>query len=63
LWKGVVTVYKDGEQVQSFTGNERPNNARVVLLTKDGSIVHFYDEGFSVDALNQLRNHLTANKS
>ena len=63
LWQGVVTVYKDGEQVQSFTGNEHPNNARVVLLTKDGSIVHFYDKGFSVDALNQLRNHLTANKS
>jgi hypothetical protein len=62
LWKGVVTVYKDGEQVQSFTGNERPNNARVVLLTKDGSIVHFYDKGFSVDALNQLRSHLIANK-
>jgi len=58
LWKGVVTVYKDGEKVQTFTGNERPNNARVVLLTKDGSIVHFYDKGFSVDALNQLRSHL-----
>jgi len=50
-------------KVQTFTGNEHPNNARVVLLTKDGNIVHFYDEGFSVDALNNLRNHLTAKKS
>ncbi|HBY86148.1 MAG TPA: hypothetical protein DEO86_09755, partial [Colwellia sp.] len=58
LWKGVVTVYNDGEKVQTFTGNDRPNNARVVLLTKGGSIVHFYDEGFSVNALNQLRSHL-----
>ena len=63
LWKGVVTVYKDGEKVQTFTGNERPNNARVILLTKGGSIVHFYDEGFSVDALNQLRHYLSDNKS
>lgn len=63
LWKGVVTVYKDGNKVQAFTGNERPNNARVVLLKKDGSILHFYDEGFSVDALNKLKSHLTANKA
>ncbi|MGI1999796.1 hypothetical protein [Shewanella frigidimarina] len=55
LWKGVVTIYKDGDQVQAFTGNENPNNTRVVLLNEQGKIIYFYDQGFSVDALNQLR--------
>jgi hypothetical protein len=56
LWKGVVTVYQDGDQVQEFTGNETPNNARVILLNNKGNVLYFYDDGFSVDALNQLRN-------
>lgn len=55
LWKGVVTVYADGDKVQRFTGNLNPNNARVMLLNKQGSIVYFYDQGFSVEALNELR--------
>ena len=58
LWKGVVTVYDDGATVQEFTGNENPNNARVVLLDKDGVVRYFYDEGFSVAALNDLRSLL-----
>lgn len=62
LWKGVVTVYKDGDKVQAFTGNERPNSARVILLDRGGNILHFYDEGFSVDALNKLRSHLIDDK-
>ena len=55
LWKGVVTVYGDGEQVQEFTGNENSSNARVVLLNKAGEILYFYDQGFAVDALNNLK--------
>ena len=55
LWKGVITVYQDGDRVQAFTGNENPNNARVVLLDDQGKIIYFYDRGFSVDALNKLR--------
>jgi hypothetical protein len=58
LWKGVITVYEDGEKVQAFTGNEDPNNARVILLNKEGTILYFYDDGFSVSALNQLRDIL-----
>lgn len=58
LWKGVITLYKDGDKVQRFTGNEAPNNARVVLLNQSGKIVWFYDDGFSVDALNQVRDLL-----
>jgi hypothetical protein len=55
LWSAVVTVYEDGARVQSFTGNEKPNNARVVLLDNEGKVIYFYDRGFSVDALNRLR--------
>ena len=59
LWKGVITVYADGETIQAFTGNENPNNARVILLNENGTIFYFYDGGFSVAALNQLRYVLT----
>ena len=59
LWKGVITVYEDGELIQEFTGNENPNNARVLLLDKDGVIIYFYDRGFSVSALNDVRDLLT----
>ena len=55
LWKVVITVYDDGDKIQEFTGNENPNNARVVLLNKAGVVQFFYDRGFSVAALNQLR--------
>lgn len=55
LWKGVITVYEDGDKVQQFTGNENPNNARVLLLDKTGTIIYFYDRGFSVAALKQIR--------
>jgi hypothetical protein len=58
LWKGVVTVYADGDKVQRFTGNLNPNNARVMLLDKEGTIVYFYDRGFSVEALNEVREAL-----
>lgn len=55
LWSSVVTVYTDGDAVQKFTGNTNPFNARV-LLVKNGEILFFKDEGFSVDALNKLDN-------
>ncbi|MGX5173927.1 hypothetical protein ACUR5C_07895 [Aliikangiella sp. IMCC44653] len=58
LWKGVITVYEDGDQLQQFTGNTNPNNARVILLDKSGTVRYFYDQGFSVDALKQLKTTL-----
>lgn len=58
LWKGVITVYEDGEKIQKFTGNKNPNNARVLLLDNNGEILYFYDEGFSVAALNGVRHLL-----
>ena len=36
LWKGVITIYGDGEKIQLFTGNMNSNNARVILLGKNG---------------------------
>jgi len=54
LWSIVITVYKDGDTIQQFTGNEKPNNARVVLLDEAGKVIHFYDRGFSVSALNSV---------
>lgn len=59
LWSIVITVYEDGETVQAFTGNERPNNARVILLDANGTVNHFYDRGFSVQALNDLRSNIS----
>lgn len=58
LWKIVITVYDQGDVIQAFTGNENPNNARVILLDENSRISYFYDRGFSVDALNTLRKTL-----
>jgi hypothetical protein len=55
LWGGVITIYNDGEAVQKFTGNQSPNNSRVVLIDSNGKILYFYDRGFSVDALHKLK--------
>ncbi len=55
LWKGVVTVYADGDKVQRYTGNQNPNNARVLLLDEQGRVQYFYDQGFAVAALRQVR--------
>jgi hypothetical protein len=55
LWRGVITLYEDGETMQAFTGNENSNNARIILIDSNGKVLHFYDRGFSVDALNELR--------
>lgn len=55
IWQGVITVYTDGERVQKYTGNIKPKNARVLLLNSQGEVLHFYDRGFSVGALNALR--------
>ena len=58
----ILIPHEDGEKVQEFTGNESGNNARVALLNKDGVILYFYDRGFSVGALNELRNALEATR-
>ncbi len=58
LWQGVITIYKDGDRIQQLTGNTNPNNARVMLLSPTGNIDYFYDRGFSVAALNEVRSRI-----
>ena len=60
LWKGVITVYEDAGKIEALTGTTNPNNARVVLLNGQNEIIYFYDDGFSVAALNALRSHVGA---
>lgn len=60
LWGGVITIYDDADKIRLLTGTENPNNARVILLNGEGKITFFYDEGFSVEALNNLRDVLAA---
>ena len=54
LWGAVITIYKEGEHLQKFTGNTFPKNARVILLDASGKIRFFTDRGFSVLDLNRL---------
>lgn len=63
LWKGVITLYADGETLQAITGNENANNARVLLVDNKGNIVYFYDRGFSVSALNALIDKISHTES
>ena len=47
-WASVVTLYGDDARiVAEFTGNELPNNARVLLLNGSGTVVWFHDRGYS----------------
>lgn len=61
MWSIVVTVYDDGDNIQKFTGNIKPNNARVVVINESGNVIHFYDRGFSVAALNNVVSVLEQN--
>ena len=55
IWGGVITIYKEGQKIQEFTGNENLNNTRVVLIDESGKVIFFHDRGFSVKALNELK--------
>ena len=47
-WSAVVTLYGDAAKpVAKLTGTESGNNARVLLLDKQGEIVWFWDQGYS----------------
>lgn len=53
-WAAVVTVYDDAARIVDFTGNENPNNARVILLDASRQVVWFHDEGYSASTLMEL---------
>jgi hypothetical protein len=55
LWAAVVTLYDDdAERLAKFLGNERPNNARVLLVRPDGAIAFFHDRGYGIPYLREL---------
>ena len=55
LWISVITVYGgDAERLARFTGNEKPLNARVILLDPGGKVVYFHDRGYGIPYLKVL---------
>ncbi len=58
-WGAVITVYGDAGKVVRFTGNEVPLPGRIVLLDPSGRVVFFHDSGFSVKALERLKDALS----
>ena len=62
VWEAVVTVYGDAGKLVDLTGNENPNNARVLILDPEGTIVWFHDLGFSAPDLKALLKVLPENE-
>lgn len=51
-WRGVITLWgDDAGRVVELTGNERPGNARVILLDAEGRVAWFADRGFSANGM------------
>lgn len=59
-WGGVITIYDDAQKVVNFVGNERPRNARVLLLNAQGEVVWFQDEGYSPRLALELKETIDA---
>ena len=53
-WDDVVTVYEQADSILQFLGNTSPNNARVLLLGKDGVVRWFSDRGYSASLVAKL---------
>ena len=54
-WESVVTLYGDAAKpVVALTGNQNPRNGRLIMLDKTGTIVWFWDQGFSAKRLVEL---------
>tara|TARA_B100000809_G_scaffold67718_1_gene64806 strand:+ start:949 stop:1158 length:210 start_codon:yes stop_codon:yes gene_type:complete len=54
IWDSVITIYKDGEIIQEFTGNDNLRNTRVDLIDERGTVIFFHDRGFPIKVLNEL---------
>ncbi|MGQ9589129.1 MAG: hypothetical protein ACUVYA_02415 [Planctomycetota bacterium] len=59
-WGSVITIYGDAKAVAAFTGNQPKLPGRIVLLDGSGRVAFFHDSGFSVRALERLRETLQA---
>jgi hypothetical protein len=54
-WKDVVTIYGgDARTLTEWTGNERPQNARVLLLDEEGVVRFAHDAGYGLPPLQRL---------
>ena len=54
-WASVVTLYGDAAKpVVEFTGNANPRNGRILLLDAEGTVVWFWDQGFSARRVLEL---------
>lgn len=53
-WNSVVTVYKDSDKIIELLGNERRQNAYVVVLDKRGAIRAIENEGYSATRVQRL---------
>ena len=54
-WASVVTVYEDAPKIIAALGNERPQSAYAVLLSKDGRIVWSSNIGYSAGQILDLK--------
>jgi|694.fasta_scaffold06948_13 hypothetical protein len=54
-WASVVTVYEDAPKIIAALGNERPQSAYAVLLSKDGRIVWTSNIGYSAGQILDLK--------
>ena len=60
-WGVVVTVYGGAAKpIVALTGNENGNNARVMVLDADGTIVWFHDRGYSATKVLELIERVTS---
>lgn len=53
-WTAVITVYGDAEVLTGWTGTEFPNNARVLLIDREGRVRWFHDRGYSARMVERL---------
>lgn len=60
-WGVVVTVYGgNARPIVGLTGNENGNNARVMVLDADGTVVWFHDRGYSTTKVLELMARIEA---
>jgi hypothetical protein len=60
-WATVLTLYgEDANKIVAFTGNEKPRNARILLLDQTGVVRWFHDRGYSPRFLLELKDRLAS---
>ena len=53
--RALLTVFADAEKLTRFTGAANPVPARVLLLSQEGRVAFFHNQGYSVQAQRQLK--------